>query len=451
MKRAGDTIVAVATPAGRGGVGVVRVSGSRAPNIMQSVIGRAAAPRVATLASFRGTRGELLDQGIALFFPAPNSYTGEHVLELHGHGGAAVLGLLVARCLELDARLADPGEFTQRAFLNGKLDLAQAEAVADLIDAGSASAARAAARSLSGEFSHAVHAIADALLELRTLTEASLDFPEEDIDFVRAADARGRLQRLRADLASLRDRAHQGSLLREGLTIVLVGAPNVGKSSLMNRLAAEDIAIVTAIPGTTRDALRSHVEIGGIPVTIVDTAGLRATDDPIETLGIDRTWSAIVQADVAFVIDDAQTAAARSREDDIVKQLPASVARVIVHNKIDLADIAPRRDRADDWHVWLSAKTGAGCDLLERTVLELAGAHEDRETAFLARARHLEALAQAATHVDEALHQLELPSPPLELMAEALRDAHASLGAIVGETTADDLLGAIFSRFCIGK
>lgn len=450
---AGDTIAAVATPAGRGGVGIVRVSGPRVKDVMQAVIARTLVPRMATLSTFLGGGSEMLDQGIALYFPAPHSYTGEEVLELHGHGGPAVLALVLERCVQAGARLADPGEFTQRAFLNGKLDLAQAEAVADLIEAGSATAVRAAARSLSGEFSREVHAIADAVLELRTLTEASLDFPDEDIDFVRAADAQGRLQRIATQLARLRERARRGSLLREGLTLVLIGRPNVGKSSLMNRLAAEDVAIVTEIAGTTRDALRSHVEIGGIPVTVIDTAGLRATDDPIETIGIDRTWSAVAQADVALVIRDARSSTPDAADDDILARVPAALARVIVHNKIDLTGAAPRREHATEgvWHLFLSAKTGAGLDLLEHTILELAGAVEDHETAFLARARHLEALAQAARHVDDALGQLAGPSPALELMAESLRQGHDALGEIVGVTTAEDLLGAIFSRFCIGK
>ena len=453
MSYIADTIAAIATPGGRGGVGIVRVSGPRASRVMEAVLSRSLVPRVATLATFRGAANEMLDQGIALYFPAPHSYTGEDVLELHGHGGPAVLGLVLERCLEAGARLANPGEFTQRAFLNGKLDLAQAEAVADLIDAGSATAARAAARSLSGDFSREVHAIADAVLELRTLTEASLDFPDEDIDFVRAADAQGRLQRIAQHLAGLRDRARRGSLLREGLTVVLIGRPNVGKSSLMNRLAAQDVAIVTDVAGTTRDALRSHVEIGGIPVTVIDTAGLRPTDDPIETIGIDRTWNAVAHADVALLIRDARAPMLDAADADILSRVPAAVTRVIVHNKIDLASMAPGRERASDgaWHVFLSALTAAGVDVLERTVLELAGAAEDRETAFLARARHLDALANAARHVDGALSQLAVSSPPLELMAEELREAHDALGAIVGVTTADDLLGAIFARFCIGK
>jgi len=450
---AADTIAAIATPAGRGGIGIVRVSGPRTPHIAREITRQDLTPRRAHLASFFDARGEVLDQGLALFFPAPHSYTGEHVLELHGHGGPAVLALVLARCLHLGARLAAPGEFTQRAFLNGKLDLAQAEAVADLIDAGSATAARAAARSLSGEFSQAVHAIADALLELRALTEASLDFPEEDIDFVRAADAAGRLERTRAELSTLMQRARRGSLLREGLTIVLVGRPNVGKSSLMNRLAQEDVAIVTEIAGTTRDALRSHIDIQGIPVTIVDTAGLRPTDDPIETIGIDRTWTAVAQASLAIVIRDARTTDRDAQDSDILARLPPSLPRILVHNKIDLCDTLPQRvqPQAAPVEVWLSARTGAGVDLLEAAILDIAGVHEDLESAFLARTRHLEALSEASRHLDAATAEITGTAPALELLAEELRSAHEALGTIVGITTADDLLGAIFSRFCIGK
>lgn len=451
MIPAADTIAAIATPAGRGGIGIVRISGPRVPEVMQAVLGQDLAPRVAHLSTFRGAAGEVLDHGIALLFPGPHSYTGEDVLELQGHGGPAVLALVLERCLQCGARLANPGEFTQRAFLNGKLDLAQAEAVADLIDAASGSAARAAARSLSGEFSREVHAIADAVLELRTLTEASLDFPDEDIDFVRAADAAGRLARIRDSMTALGARARGGSLLREGLTIVLVGRPNVGKSSLMNRLAREDVAIVTDIAGTTRDALRSHVEISGIPVTIIDTAGLRPTDDPIETIGIDRTWAAIGQAQVVLVIRDARDSNEHPQDADVLARLPAALARVVVHNKIDLYDMPARCAASQVREVWLSAKTGAGVDLLERQILDLAGVHEALETSFLARTRHLEALTQALLHLDTALAQISAASPALELFAEELREAHEALGAIVGVTTADDLLGAIFSRFCIGK
>ena len=333
-----DTIAAIATPPGRGGIGVVRVSGGAVPAIAAALLARPLTPRRATLTTFRDARGAPLDQGLALLFTAPDSYTGEHVLELHGHGGPAVLRLLLARCIELGARLAQPGEFTQRAFLNGKLDLAQAEAVADLIAAATTTAARAAARSLSGVFSDEIRALVDALIELRMFTEATLDFPDEDIDFLRAADARGKLAAIRARLASVLNAARQGALLRDGLSIVLVGEPNVGKSSLLNRLCGTDVAIVTPIPGTTRDAIASEIEIGGIPLTVVDTAGLRPTDDPIETLGIERTWAAVRRADLALVLVDARAAndGSGSTSDAILAQLPAALPRIIVHNKIDL-------------------------------------------------------------------------------------------------------------------
>ncbi|MEO5701709.1 MAG: tRNA uridine-5-carboxymethylaminomethyl(34) synthesis GTPase MnmE [Casimicrobiaceae bacterium] len=460
MRVATDTIAAIATPPGAGGIGVVRVAGAGVAAIVAGIVGKVLVPRRATLARFRSIDGEALDQGIAVLFPAPHSYTGDDVLELHGHGGKAVLQLVLDRCLELGARLAAPGEFTQRAFLNGKLDLAQAEAVADLIEASTATAARAATRSLSGEFSQAVHAIAEALIELRTLTEASLDFPEEDIDFVRAADAAGRIATIRADLAALLARAREGTLLREGVTVVLVGRPNVGKSSLLNRLARDDLAIVTDIPGTTRDTLRGHVEVGGIALTIVDTAGLRPTDDPIETLGIERTWAAVAQAQLVLVIVDARADAETPGDADqaILAALPPHLPRIVVHNKIDLAAypraprrVPPRQDAMLQWDVWLSALTGAGVPALEDALLGALGVESSLETVFLARARHVEALRAALRHAEAADAVLATAKPALEIFAEELRRAHDDLGAIVGAFTSDDLLGSIFSRFCIGK
>jgi tRNA modification GTPase len=446
-----EVIAAVATPAGRGGIGVVRVSGPDLGRIVAGIIGHPLAPRVATLAAFLGEHGETLDQGLALLFPAPASYTGETVLELQGHGGPAVLALLLQRCLDLGARLAAPGEFTQRAFLNGKLDLAQAEGVADLIEAATTTAARAAARSLTGAFSREIHGAVQTLVELRMFTEATLDFPEEDIEFVRSADAAGKLAALRARLADLSARARQGSLLREGLGVVLIGQPNVGKSSLLNQLVGEEVAIVTPQPGTTRDAIRSRIEIGGIPLHVIDTAGLRPTADAVEKLGIERTWAAIAQADLALIVTDA-------REPDhpadaaIADQLPEELPRVIVRNKIDLAG----RDAAAQQQngvrvVWLSAKTGAGIDRLREAILVAVGAREDMEGTFLARERHLQALRWAAAHLAAAAAHLAETAPPLELFAEELRAAQEALAAITGEFTADDLLGAIFSRFCIGK
>ena len=457
-----ETIAAISTPPGRGGVGVIRVSGPGVPAVIAGVLKERLEPRVATRATFRDSDGEAIDQGLALHFPAPRSYTGEHVLELHGHGGPAVLRLLLIRCTELGARLARPGEFTQRAFLNGKLDLAQAESVADLIDAATTTAARAAARSLSGVFSAEIRALVDALIELRMFVEATLDFPEEDVEFLRAADVRGRIEAIAARISDVLARAKQGALLREGLAVVLVGRPNVGKSSLLNRLAGEDLAIVTPIAGTTRDAVQSPIEIQGIPLTIIDTAGLRPTDDPIETLGIDRTWAAVARADLALVLIDASAGADNADADAaILAQLPATLPRLVVHNKIDLVMIAatvesrPAEPRADEAgtqrHVFLSAKTGAGVDLLKCEILALADVHEDMEDTFLARERHLDALRAAAAHLDSALTHFTAGKPPLELIAEDLRVAHTALSAITGEFTSDDLLGVIFSRFCIGK
>jgi tRNA modification GTPase len=446
-----DLIAAIATPAGRGGVGIVRVSGPDVSRIVEGIVGHALQPRVATLARFRGARGEVLDEGLALLFPAPASYTGEAVLELHGHGGPAVLGLTLRRCFELGARLAEPGEFTKRAFLNDKIDLAQAEAVADLIDAATSTAARAAARSLSGEFSREVEAIVAALIELRTFTEATLDFPEEDIEFMRATDARGKLSALRDRLAATVARAQQGGLLREGLDVVIIGPPNVGKSSLLNRLVGEEVAIVTPIAGTTRDAIRSSIEIRGIPLHVIDTAGLRQAADEVEKIGIERTWAAIDRADLALVITDAREPQL-PEEQSLVAKLPAALPRIIVHNKVDLAGGAPRQIASDGIRsVWLSAKTGAGIALLEDAILDAAGAHEDMEGTFLARERHLQALAAAHAHLAAAAEHLDAARPPLELFAEELREAQGALSRITGGFTADDLLGEIFGRFCIGK
>jgi tRNA modification GTPase len=351
--------------------------------------------------------------------------------------------MLLRRCFELGAHLAEPGEFTRRAFLNDKLDLAQAEAVADVIDAATETAARCAVRSLRGEFSGAIHALVDQLVELRALAEATLDFPEEEIDPLHRADARGRLEGLRAALEDTLARAQQGSLLRSGLHVVLAGQPNVGKSSLLNRLAGEALAIVTPVPGTTRDAVRQAIQMEGVPLNVVDTAGLRDTADEVERLGIERTWTEIERADLALLIVDARGGVTPADE-AITARLPQRLARVVVHNKIDLAGIEPR---AEGDKVYLSAKTGAGVDLLRRRLLELAGWHSAEESVFIARERHLVALRRAAGRLEAAAGQLAAP----ELFAEELRLAQHELGAITGEFTADDLLGEIFARFCIGK
>jgi tRNA modification GTPase len=446
-----DLIAAIATPAGRGGIGIVRLSGQDLSRVIEGVVGRPLAPRVATSANFVGAHGETLDQGLALYFPAPASYTGETVLELHGHGGPAVLAQILRRCVDLGARLAEPGEFTKRAFLNGKIDLAQAEGVADLIDAATATAARAAARSLSGAFSAEVRALVDRLTELRMFTEATLDFPDEDIEFMQRADAAGKLASLRERLDSITARSRQGSLLREGLDVVLIGQPNVGKSSLMNQLAGDDVAIVTPHAGTTRDAIRSSVEIRGIPLHIIDTAGLRESADPIERIGIERTWATIARADLALIVTDAREPD-QGADAALVGRLPQSLRRIVVRNKIDLAAIEAKRSVSGGAEeVWLSAKTGAGVELLREAMLAAAGAHEDMEGTFLARERHLHAMRAAGTHLETAARHLHTSPPPLELFAEELRGAQQSLAAITGEVSADDLLGVIFSRFCIGK
>ncbi len=446
-----DVIAAIATGGGRAGIGVIRVSGPDLSRIIAAVVGRALEPRHATFTTFRGAHGETLDQGLALLFPAPSSYTGETVLELHAHGGPAVLSLLLGRCLDLGARLAEPGEFTRRAFLNGKLDLAQAEGVADLIEAATATAARAAARSLSGVFSREIRSAVDALIELRAFTEATLDFPEEDIDFLRAADAAGKLASLRERLAAIVARARQGALLREGLNVVLIGRPNIGKSSLLNQLVGDELAIVTPVPGTTRDAIRGSIEIDGIPLHVIDTAGLRPTTDAVEKIGIERTHAAIGGADLTLIVTDAREPA---HPDDraIAVGLPLQLARIVVRNKIDLAGLEPTSSEHEGAPaVALSAKTGAGIDLLRQAIRRLVGAQEDMEGTFLARERHLRALGDAAAHLDAAAAHLAASSPPLELFAEELRLAQQALSTITGEFTADDLLGEIFGRFCIGK
>jgi tRNA modification GTPase len=452
------TIAAIATPPGRGGVGIVRVSGTAIESLIEAAIGHIPAPRVATYCTFRDANDAPLDNGLALLFPAPHSYTGETVLELHAHGSPAGLRLLLARCLELGARLAAPGEFTQRAFLNGKVDLAQAESVADLIEAASATAARAAARSLNGEFSREVNALVDEVTTLRMYTEATLDFPEEDVDFLRSGQIPERVGEVRSELDALLARARTGALLREGLVIVLVGRPNVGKSSLLNQLVREEAAIVTPVPGTTRDTIERRVEIAGIPVTMVDTAGLRDTIDEVEQQGIARTIAALERADVVLVIVDARTPPdALDLEDAaLLTRMPDSVPQIVVHNKTDLACIAPRLERRVSetgarTHVFLSALTGAGIDLLEDAVQGVLGVAPVTEDAFLARARHVEALRDAQGHLTQAATQLAVAPPPLELFAEELRQAQRALSAITGEFTADDLLGVIFSRFCIGK
>jgi tRNA modification GTPase len=445
-----DTIAAIATAPGRGGVGVIRISGSNLLPFAYALTGKTPKPRYATLADFRAADGAAVDSGILLFFPNPHSFTGEDVLELQGHGGPVVMQMLLARCLDLGARLAEPGEFSRRAFLNGKMDLAQAEAVADLIDAATASAARSAVRSLQGEFSQAIHALTEELINLRMLVEATLDFPEEDIDFLKAADAFGRLERLQRKLAEIFDRAGQGKLLQAGLHVVLAGQPNVGKSSLLNRLAGDDLAIVTPVAGTTRDALRSTIQIEGIPLHIIDTAGLRETDDEVEKIGIERSWREIERADVVLLLVDARSGVGAA-DREILARLPERLKRVTVYNKIDLSGApAERHDEADGVAISLSARANQGIELLRSELLRIAGWHP-AEDVFIARERHLRALAGAQEHIAAATRVVRSELPALELFAEELRLAQQALGEITGEFSADDLLAVIFSRFCIGK
>lgn len=442
-----DTIAAVATGSGRAGIGIVRISGPGAAAIAEALCGKTPPPRRATLARFVDAGGEVIDQGIALFFPAPHSYTGEDVFELHGHGGPVVLRLLLQRCLELGARPAQPGEFTRRAFLNDKLDLAQAEAVADLIEASSAAAARGAARSLSGEFSARVNAVRRQLIEVRALVETALDFPEEDIEFPGQRKVSAGLEEIGAQLRQIMATARQGNLLREGVRAVLLGRPNVGKSSLMNRLAEEEVAIVTEIPGTTRDALRRELVIEGVPFHLVDTAGLRDSDDLVERLGVERAWAEIARADILLHVVDSSEGAAHDAK-GVADALPSGALKMLIFNKIDLHGQPPHLLAEDGkTKVWVSAKTGAGLPALKKAMLDAVGWRELEEAPFMARERHLAALSSAASAVEHAATQLATP----ELLAEELRTAQVELGQITGEFSADDLLGEIFSRFCIGK
>ncbi len=440
-----DTIAAAATPPGRGGVAIVRVSGPSVADIARQLLGRLPAPRHATFASWDDATGDRLDTGLALYFPAPQSFTGEDVLELHGHGGTVIVEALLERLVQLGARRAQPGEFSQRAYLNDKLDLAQAEAIADLIDAGSRAAARAALRSLQGEFSARVSALRSALIDLRVQVEAGIDFPDEHLD-----SEHGRLvrlaQALRGEVAQLLASAAQGRVLTEGLTVVIAGRPNAGKSTLLNRLAGFDAAIVTPIAGTTRDLLREQVTIRGIPIELIDTAGLRtATGDAIEQEGMRRARDAITHADhVLFIVD----AVADPQASSLVAEgasLPANVPVTVVMNKVDLGQAAPGAPA----HLAVSAATGAGLDQLRAHLAALAGPAEAAGGAFSARARHVAALRRASAHLDQA-HALLLAADPV-LAAEELRAAQQALGEVVGQLTSDELLGEIFSRFCIGK
>jgi tRNA modification GTPase len=471
LPRHSDPIAAISTAPGRGAVGIVRVSGSDLSSVRQAICGRSLKPREATYLPFLDAAGVAIDQGLALHFPAPHSYTGEDVFELHAHGGAVVLQLLLGRCLEagraIGLRLAQPGEFTQRAFLNDKMDLAQAEAIADLIDASTEAAARSASRSLSGAFSAEVHKLLGTLTDLRMLVEATLDFPEEEVDILLRADVQGRLSGLLDALASTRQKAQQGALLREGIKVVIAGQPNAGKSSLLNALAGAELAIVSPIAGTTRDKVQQTIQIEGVPVHVIDTAGLRDTEDLVENLGVARAWTEIEAADAVLFLHDLTDVDQRDLRPDrvwdhtafsagdvkiaaaLAAKLPVRVPVIDVWSKRDAVDMPPTR--ATDRAVQVSAKTGSGLDALRATLLRLAGWQSVPEGVYMARERHVQALARVGQHLSVALGHLEARSPQLDLLAEELRLAQNALSEITGVFGADDLLGVIFSRFCIGK
>ncbi|MBK9198659.1 tRNA uridine-5-carboxymethylaminomethyl(34) synthesis GTPase MnmE [Candidatus Skiveiella danica] len=462
-----DPIAAIATAPGRGAVGIVRVSGRGLDSLTEALTGRRLKPREASYGAFRDADGSPIDHGLALFFPAPHSFTGEDVLELQAHGGPVVLQLLLARCLAAGAesdpttsqprlagmRVARPGEFTERAFHNDKIDLAQAEAIADLIDASTEAAARSASRSLSGEFSREIHALRDALVHLRMLVEATLDFPEEEIDFLQKADAKGQLERLQQALARVMARARQGALLREGIKVVIAGQPNAGKSSLLNALAGAELAIVTPVAGTTRDVVAQTIQIAGVPLHVMDTAGLRHSEDEVEKIGIERAWGHIETADAVLFLHDLtrlDTPEYIAEEDRITlglgEKLPKNIPVIDVWNKRDAA--FPAAPRAG---VMLSAKTGEGLDALRHKLLEAVGWQAAPEGVFIARERHVQALRRVDAHLLSATAHLSTASPTLDLLAEELRLAQTALNEITGEFTSDDLLGVIFSSFCIGK
>jgi tRNA modification GTPase len=445
-----DTIAAIATPAGQGGVGIVRVSGPDVPALARQLLGLLPQVRRAEVHDFLESDGSLIDTGLVLYFAAPASFTGEHVLELQGHGGPVVLDLLLQRVFSLGARPACPGEFSERAFLNDKLDLAQAEAIADLIESNTARAARAAVRSLHGEFSEQVHALTDTLTRVRMYVEAAIDFPEEEIDFLSDATLQQMLAGLQADFADLLQAAQQGRLLRDGMTLVIAGRPNAGKSSLLNVLSGRDAAIVTEVPGTTRDVLREHIQIDGLPLHIIDTAGLRDSDDPVEQAGMQRARKALENADrVLLVIDD--QSGFSSDDAAILDELPAGVPHTQIYNKIDLTGREPGVHVHDDSReVALSAQTGAGLDELRAHLKHSVGYSDQGDGGFSARGRHLDALLRAREHVAAGKQQLELQRAG-ELLAEELRLAQQVLGEITGDVSSDELLGRIFSSFCIGK
>jgi len=450
-------IVAIATAPGRGAVGIVRVSGPDIATVVQGLCGRSLKPREATYLGFQDGEGGVIDRGLAIYFEGPNSYTGEDVLELQAHGGPVVLQLLLARCMAIGQsnglRLARPGEFTERAFLNDKIDLTQAEAIADLIDASTEAAARSASRSLSGAFSKEIHALRDALIHLRMLVEATLDFPEEEIDFLKKADAQGQLDRLQQALQRVQQSATQGALLREGIKVVIAGQPNAGKSSLLNALAGAELAIVTPIAGTTRDRVEQTIQIEGVPVHVVDTAGLRDSDDVVEKIGIARAWEAIEDADAVLFIHDLTRMDAINYiagEAEITRALGQKLSKntpvIDIWNKVDSVDAVPDRKG-----ITLSAKTGVGLVELRQALLKAAGWQAQAGGIFIARERHVQALLRVQQHLEIAAQHLRAQAQSLDLLAEELRLGQNALSEITGEFTSDDLLGVIFSKFCIGK
>ncbi|TBL68067.1 tRNA uridine-5-carboxymethylaminomethyl(34) synthesis GTPase MnmE [Hafnia alvei] len=450
-----DTIVAQATPPGRGGVGILRVSGRQAKEVAMELLGKLPKPRYADYLPFKDTDGSVLDQGIALYFPGPNSFTGEDVLELQGHGGPVILDLLLKRILQMpEVRIARPGEFSERAFLNDKLDLAQAEAIADLIDASSEQAARSAVNSLQGAFSNRVNQLVEALTHLRIFVEAAIDFPDEEIDFLSDGKIEAQLNGVMGELQVVRAEARQGSLLREGMKVVIAGRPNAGKSSLLNALAGREAAIVTDIAGTTRDVLREHIHIDGMPLHIIDTAGLREASDEVERIGIERAWNEIEQADrVLFMVDGTTTDAIEPASiwPEFMARLPKTLPITVVRNKADMTGEALGLSEVNGYSlIRLSARTGEGIDVLRDHLKQSMGFTSNMEGGFLARRRHLQALETAAEHLEQGKEQL-VSAYAGELLAEELRLAQQALSEITGEFTSDDLLGRIFSSFCIGK
>ncbi|OAT28624.1 tRNA uridine-5-carboxymethylaminomethyl(34) synthesis GTPase MnmE [Proteus myxofaciens] len=450
-----DTIVAQATPPGRGGVGILRVSGSKAADVAQAILGKLPKPRYADYLPFLNDDNSVLDQGIALFFPNPHSFTGEDVLELQGHGGPVILDLLLKRILQIPGvRIANPGEFSERAFLNDKLDLAQAEAIADLIDASSEQAARSAINSLQGAFSSHITGMVESLINLRIYVEAAIDFPDEEIDFLSDGVIEGKLNTVIAELDDVRAQARQGSLLREGMKVVIAGRPNAGKSSLLNALAGREAAIVTDIAGTTRDVLREHIHIDGMPLHIIDTAGLREASDEVERIGIERAWQEIEQADRVLFMVDSTTTQATAPEDiwpEFMARLPSTLPVTVIRNKSDLTGENVEITEQNNYPmIRLSARDGMGIELLRDHLKEAMGFNSNTEGGFLARRRHLQALNTAAEHLQQGYEQLVYAKSG-ELLAEELRLAQQSLSEITGEFTSDDLLGRIFSSFCIGK